>query len=83
MQVKQFWTNGFCYPVIQALGLTVTIASCDVDIDDPITVEASSASEPSADQVELLMGMGFSQAHAKKALRETVSTGRASPRVCS
>jgi len=80
---KATWTHGFSYPFIQALGLTVIIAACHVDIDDPITVEASSASEPSAEQVELLMGMGFSQAHAKKALQETVSTGRASPGVCS
>lgn len=41
-------------------------------IDDPITVEASST-EPSAEQLELLTAMGFSQAQAKKALRETVS----------
>ncbi|GAB5587621.1 ubiquitin C-terminal hydrolase Ubp14 [Umbelopsis nana] len=43
----------------------------DPDIDDPITVESDAAPEPSAEQMELLVGMGFSQAHAKKALRET------------
>lgn len=45
---------------------------CNADIDDPITVESDAAPEPSAEQMELLVGMGFSQAHAKKALRETV-----------
>ncbi|KAG2184162.1 hypothetical protein INT44_009177 [Umbelopsis vinacea] len=42
----------------------------DPGIDDPITAEVSSA-EPSAEQLELLTAMGFSQAQAKKALRET------------
>ncbi|KAM3589067.1 ubiquitin C-terminal hydrolase Ubp14 [Umbelopsis sp. WA50703] len=43
----------------------------DPGIDDPISQEPASATEASAEQVELLMGMGFSQAQAKKALRET------------
>jgi uncharacterized UBP type Zn finger protein len=46
----------------------------DPGIDNPISQEPASATEASAEQVELLMGMGFSQALAKKALRETVST---------
>lgn len=49
--------------------------SCVVDIDDPLPVASNSASgnEPSPDQISNLRDMGFSEAQAKKALRETVS----------
>lgn len=49
-----------------------------VDIDGPIQFGAptggSSVPEPSADQVGLLIDMGFTQAQARKALSETVRT---------
>jgi len=44
----------------------------DPDIDAPIQIQqVSQSSEPSAEQVEMLTGMGFSTTQAKKALRET------------
>ncbi|PPR03548.1 hypothetical protein CVT24_007596 [Panaeolus cyanescens] len=47
----------------------------DPDIDDPIPppggAGASSANEPSADQIAMLADMGFTSAQAKKALQET------------
>lgn len=54
------------------IGFTKT---CTVDIDDPLPVASNSASgnEPSPDQISTLQDMGFSEAQAKKALRETVS----------
>jgi len=61
-----------------------TSTVCTLGIDDPITEEGSAAAhEPlSVEKVELLVGMGFSQAHAKKALRETVSAMQNFPPVC-
>lgn len=45
----------------------------DPDIDDPLPVASNSASgnEPSPAQISTLQDMGFSEAQAKKALRET------------
>ncbi|KAJ4482457.1 hypothetical protein J3R30DRAFT_3656495 [Lentinula aciculospora] len=48
----------------------------DPNIDDPIpaaTGSASSGPEPSTEQISMLCDMGFTSAHAKKALRETGS----------
>lgn len=46
-----------------------------VDIDDPLPATSNSANnnEPSVDQISALQDMGFSEAQARKALRETVS----------
>lgn len=44
-----------------------------IDIDSPIQVSSGAGSaEPNADQVASLADMGFTNAQAKKALRETV-----------
>ncbi|ESK93387.1 ubiquitin carboxyl-terminal hydrolase 14 [Moniliophthora roreri MCA 2997] len=45
----------------------------DPDIDEPIQLasSAASASEPPAEQISMLVDMGFTPAQAKKALRET------------
>lgn len=49
----------------------------DSDIDDPIVMQPAASGggqqqpEPSAEQVEMLVDMGFTSAQAKKALRET------------
>ena len=49
----------------------------DVDIDSPIQLSAPAAGnagfEPDPDQVAMLSDMGFTNAQARKALRETVS----------
>lgn len=58
--------------VVLCIALAGWLTFWYIGIDDPITDEAPST-EPSAEQLELLTGMGFSQAQAKKALRETVS----------
>lgn len=44
------------------------------DIDDPLPSAdtTATASEPSKDQISTLQEMGFSEAQAKKALKETV-----------
>lgn len=46
----------------------------DIDIDDPIqNMTSQDGAEPSAEQVGMLADMGFTDAQARKALRETVS----------
>lgn len=57
----------------------------DADIDDPLSeaglaaaaagAGAGGSGEPSEDQIARITDMGFTAAQAKKALRETVSTG--------
>lgn len=48
-----------------------------LDIDAPIQPAGSStaANEPSADQIAMIADMGFTQNQARKALRESVSSG--------
>ena len=51
----------------------------NIDIDDPIQISspsgaaANSAPEPNPEQIATLADMGFTNAQARKALRETVS----------
>ena len=49
----------------------------DVDIDSPIQLSSPAAGnagfEPDPDQIAMLSDMGFTNAQARKALRETVS----------
>ena len=47
-----------------------------LDIDDPLPTAggaATSKPEPSPEQIDMLVDMGFTLAQARKALRETVS----------
>ena len=73
-----------CFPVSNRWNLIGWIfpSFMVVDIDDPIPTSGSATasagtgagSEPSAEQVSMLVDMGFTPAQGRKALRETVST---------